>query len=125
MSDVNQAPKSVSNIGSGISTFTPDDTRQLQLQRYVGSVCVCSVGRLGIVTHVQVEHGDWTACGFGLDGKGIWTSCHPTEIGTAEAFYYKLKTRFNGRLSALDGLSRRETDDIAAAVVQTMGAGEV
>ena len=108
---------------SGPSTFTPDDSRRLQLQGFVGSVCVGSTGRLGIVTHVQVENGEWTACGFGLDGKGIWTSCHPTELGTAEAFYHKLKTRFHGRLSALDCLSRTEIDNIAAAVVLQMGPG--
>jgi len=106
------------------STFTPDDSRRLRLQGFVGSICVGSTGRLGIVTHVQVEHGEWTACGFGLDGKGVWTSGHPTELGTAEAFYHKIKTRFHGRLSALDCLSRREIDDIAAAVVREMGPGE-
>lgn len=102
------------------STFTPDDTRRQRLQGFVGTVCVGSTGRLGIVTHIAVEYGQWTACGFGLDGKGVWTSKDPVEIATAEDFYHKLKSRFYGRLSALDGFLPEEIDNIAMAVVETL-----
>jgi len=102
------------------STFTPDDTRRLFLEGFINTVCVGSTGRLGIVTHVAVEYGQWTACGFGLDGKGVWTSKDPTEIATAEEFYHKIRKRFYGRLSALDGFSPEEVNNIAKAVVEKL-----
>jgi len=100
------------------STFQPDDTRRQQLEGFIGSVCVCTnIGRLGIVTHVAVSVGEWMCCGFGLDGKGVWTSTNPFEIDRNEAFYNKLNDCFNGRLSAHDALSKREVDNIVQAIV--------
>lgn len=84
------------------STYRPDNTRRLQLEGFIGSVCVGSTGRLGIVTHVAVKYGSWTCCGFGLDGKGVWTSGSPIEIARAEDFFNKLNDRFDGKLSYHD-----------------------
>lgn len=101
------------------STFTPDDTRRQQLEGFIGSVCVGSTGRLGIVTHVAVKHGSWTCCGFGLDGKGVWTSGGPTEIAPAEAFFDKLNTRFDGKLSYHD-MASVDYDRLADLVVERL-----
>ena len=105
------------------STFLPDDTRRQRLEGFINTVCVGSTGRLGIVTHVAVSYGQWTACGFGLDGKGIWTSKEPTEIATAQTFFNKLNDRFAGRLSAHDCLSNGEVDHIAKAVFAMIAPG--
>lgn len=81
------------------SDFVPDFTRRDQLEAFVGTICVNTTGRLGIVTHVEVELDSWRCAGFGLDGYGIWTSAHPTIIAEGEDFYNTLKARFGGALS--------------------------
>lgn len=69
-------------------------------ENLVGKICVCSVGRPGIVTG-RKEY-DWgTAwCGLGLDGKGNWSSTNPAIIAeSGQDFHDLLSTRFNGKMS--------------------------
>lgn len=87
------------NMSTHPSDFVPDFTRRDQLEAFVGTICVNTTGRLGIVTHVEVIGDSWRCAGFGLDGNGVWTSAHPTIIAEAEDFYNTLKTRFGGALS--------------------------
>ena len=72
----------------------------------VGKVCVCSVGRVGIVT----GRGDFTSAvnneiikcwkGLGLDGKGVWTSTSPCIVAeSGQEFADKLSARFDGKMS--------------------------
>jgi len=84
------------------SEFVPDDTRKLQLEGFINTVCVGSTGRLGICTHVIFAYDGWIAAGFGLDGKGTWTASNPIELGTAETFYDRLVKRFGGALCNAD-----------------------
>jgi len=72
-----------------------------EIQATLNCVCVGSTGRLGIVTHyVEAEEGGYAHFrGFGLDGKGNWTSARPIVIATAEEHFNKLRDRFRGATS--------------------------
>ncbi len=73
----------------------------------VGMVCVCSVGRVAIVTApgaITVQQpGDPPAQiqgwhGIGIDGFGTWFSSSPIILSpSAEAFRLKLDERFGGK----------------------------
>lgn len=66
----------------------------------VGKICVCTVGRVGIVTgRKKFDWGDaWY--GLGLDGKGVWTSTNPAIIAeSGQEFADKLSKRFGGKMS--------------------------
>ena len=65
-----------------------------------GKVCVCSVGRVGIVTGEEKYHFGLAWVGLGLDGKGTWCSTAPAVVAeTAEEFRAKLSERFGGKMS--------------------------
>jgi hypothetical protein len=51
-------------------------------ENLVGKVCVCSLGRVGVVVEfkeITFANGDKTSlwCGMGFDGKGLWASRDP------------------------------------------------
>jgi hypothetical protein len=71
-----------------------------------GKVCVCSVGRPGIVlgkkktifNNTKETARVWF--GLGLDGKGNWCSTNPAIIAESGVeFYEKLSERFGGKMS--------------------------
>lgn len=76
-----------------------------------GKVCVCSVGRPGIVVgkkkttfendennQPEKEYEVWF--GLGLDGKGNWCSTNPCVVAeSGEEFYERLSDRFGGKMS--------------------------
>ena len=81
-------------------------------ENLIGKVCVCSIGRVGIVT----GRGSFTSAiksnfggndkeikcwkGLGLDGKGVWASTNPcivAELG--QEFCERLSERFGGKMS--------------------------
>ena len=65
-----------------------------------GKICVCSVGRIAIVTGKhKFDFGEaWV--GLGLDGKGTWASTNPGIIAeNGQEFHDKLLARFKGKLS--------------------------
>lgn len=70
-----------------------------------GKVCVCSIGRVGIVSGKGVLNLDSGATkevwqGLGVDGKGTWASSSPIVIAeTLQEYHDKLFTRFGGKLS--------------------------
>lgn len=69
-------------------------------ENLIGKVCVCSTGRVAIVTGKQkFEFGDcWV--GLGLDGKGTWASSNPCVIAEdGQEFHNKLFKRFGGKMS--------------------------
>ena len=75
-------------------------------ENLIGKICVCSVGRPGIVTSKKkckfessgAEFDAWV--GLGLDGKGNWCSTSPAIIAeSAEEFRQRLSTRFGGKMS--------------------------
>jgi len=51
----------------------------------LGSVCINSLGRVGVVTAFE----DDTYYGFGLDGKGIWQSGKPKVLSRSLESYRK------------------------------------
>jgi hypothetical protein len=66
----------------------------------VGKVCVCSVGRPGVVVGRKTcDFGDaWI--GLGLDGKGNWASTAPCIVAeSGKEFYDRLSIRFGGKMS--------------------------
>lgn len=65
----------------------------------IGKVCVCSIGRIAIVTG-QKEYGWGKAwVGLGLDGKGTWASKEPCVVAEdGQEFHDKLISRFNGKM---------------------------
>ena len=73
-------------------------------ENLIGKVCVCSVGRPYIVTHLKNDF-DFAPrvlfyVGLGLDGKG--TACSSTPCVIAESgqeFHDKLLKRFGGKMS--------------------------
>ena len=72
----------------------------------VGKVCVCSVGRVGVVTHhsnLFVERENATIPmwhGVGLDGFGTWASSKPAVVAEdLKEFHDRLMDRFDGRMS--------------------------
>jgi len=68
-----------------------------------GKVCVCSVGRVGIVTGSYTP--EWSDgvrmwAGIGFDGKGTWASSTPCIVAeNGEEFRMKLSERFGGKMS--------------------------
>jgi hypothetical protein len=69
----------------------------------VGKVCICSVGRLFIVTHQKAFDWGLVWAGLGLDGKGIACSSNPCIIAeSGHEFYDKLSKRFGGKMSFND-----------------------
>ncbi len=75
-------------------------------ENLVGKVCVCSVGRVGIVTHMGVfkstVNDETIPCwkGLGLDGKGVWASTNPCVVAeSGQQFVEKLSLRFGGKMS--------------------------
>lgn len=70
---------------------------------YVGKVCVCSLGRAGVVTgRKNIDYGNgfkpmWT--GIGFDGRGLWASSSPTVIAeTLEEYVQRVACRPNNVL---------------------------
>lgn len=58
-------------------------------ENLAGSVCICSLGRVGVVSHfenVKFPNGDqkhvWT--GMGLDGRGLWATGQSQVVVLAE-----------------------------------------
>lgn len=47
---------------------------------YIGKVCVCSIGRLGLVTGKTIAPWGETYYGAGLDGHGLWMSRKPVVV---------------------------------------------
>lgn len=68
-----------------------------------GRVCVCSVGRVGIVTGRKTpewSNGQEMWVGIGFDGKGTWASSQPCIVAeNAEEFRCRLSERFGGKMS--------------------------
>ena len=56
----------------------------------IGKVCVCSIGRVGVVTG-QREF-DWgeSWVGFGLDGRGLWSATKPHVLADSIAEYAEM-----------------------------------
>jgi len=75
-------------------------------ENLIGKVCVCSVGRVGIVTgkgsFKSVVNDELIECwkGLGLDGKGVWASTSPCIVAeSGQEFADKLSERFGGKMS--------------------------
>jgi len=71
-----------------------------------GKICVCSTGRVGIVTgfgHLGDDpDGPEVWRGIGFDGKGTWASSKPIVVADdPEEFRVKLSSRFGGKMSYL------------------------
>jgi len=66
----------------------------------VGSICICSTGRIAIVTGKTTFDRGEVWIGLGLDGKGTWSSSKPCVIAeSGNEFYDKLLKRFGGKMS--------------------------
>ena len=69
----------------------------------IGKVCVCSIGRIGLVTGkgnpVWADEKDmWI--GLGFDGKGTWASSNPCiAYENPEEYRQLLSKRFGGKMS--------------------------
>ena len=69
----------------------------------VGKVCVCSIGRVGVVT--SRESPVWAGgaemwLGIGFDGKGTWASSNPAVVAeSCDEFRQRLTQRFGGKMS--------------------------
>lgn len=66
----------------------------------IGKVCVCSVGRVAIVTGKKTF--DFGECwvGIGFDGKGTWASSKPCIVAeSGQEFHDRLFDRFGGKMS--------------------------
>lgn len=70
---------------------------------YAGKVCVCSIGRVGVVTGKKcMNFGDgwvdmWT--GIGFDGKGLWATSSPIVIAdTLEEYVSRVERKPNNVL---------------------------
>ncbi len=75
-------------------------------ENLVGKICVCSIGRIGIVTgegeFTSAVNNEVIKCwkGLGLDGKGVWASTAPCIVAeSGQEFADKLSARFGGKLS--------------------------
>lgn len=69
-------------------------------ENLVGKVCVCSIGRVAVVTGERQFDWGHAYVGLGLDGKGTWASRRPCVIAeTMDEFRAKLDERFGGKLS--------------------------
>ncbi len=62
----------------------PDTTEHL-----IGKVCVCSIGRLAIVTGLEDMPWGTVWAGVGLDGHGLWCSRSPIVISESIEEYYE------------------------------------
>lgn len=72
----------------------------LQNEDLTGMICVCTIGRPGIVTGRKIFEWGESWVGLGLDGKGTWASTNPCIIAeTGQEFHDKLLSRFNGKMS--------------------------
>lgn len=66
----------------------------------IGKVCVCSTGRVAVVTGTARFPWGLTWTGLGLDGKGTWCSTVPAVVAeTGQEFHDKLLKRFDGQMS--------------------------
>lgn len=65
-----------------------------------GTVCVNSVGRIGVVAGVKEFSFGETWVGLGLDGEGTWRGARPAVVAESVwEFYDKLEDHFNGKMS--------------------------
>jgi hypothetical protein len=102
------------NMGPGATLV---DAEVIVPEDLVGKVCVCSTGRVGLVTSkgsIEVPDRSEDGCpldtvevhgwhGIGLDGKGTWFSSAPVIVAeNAEEFRQRLSDRFGGRMTAHD-----------------------
>lgn len=62
----------------------------------IGKVCVCSMGRLGLVVCRRVLPWGMSWCGVGLDGQGYWTSREPAVIFEDIVYYENALRPRNG-----------------------------
>lgn len=68
----------------------------------VGKVCICSIGRIGIVSGRALASDGLPArwVGLGFDGKGTWASTSPVVAWESLSDYHDvLLERFGGKLS--------------------------
>lgn len=84
------------------STTTRGDNMRMAKkdEELIGKVCVCSVGRVAIVTGKRVF--DFGECwvGLGLDGKGTWASTCPCVVAEdGQEFHDRIFDRFGGKMS--------------------------
>jgi len=69
-------------------------------ENLIGKICVCSVGRVAIVTGQKKFKWGVSWVGIGFDGKGTWASTKPCVIAeSGEEFHDKLFDRFGGKMS--------------------------
>lgn len=64
-------------------------------QNMAGKVCVCSIGRVGVVTELGEVQFDESGSvkgwkGFGLDGMGLWFSDRPIVIADSLKEYAQM-----------------------------------
>jgi len=65
-----------------------------------GKVCICSVGRIAVVTGQEFTEFGQAWVGVGFDGKGTWASTNPAvAYDSVEEFHGILMDRFGGKLS--------------------------
>ena len=61
---------------------------------FTGMVCVCSVGRVGIVTGQKELFGKTMWVGMGIDGNGLWASEVPIVLTrTLSEYVDRLQSR--------------------------------
>ena len=69
-------------------------------ENLVSKVCVCSVGRVAVVTGEREFEFGLAWVGLGLDGKGTWASRKPCIVAeSAQEFHDRLMDRFGGKMS--------------------------
>lgn len=69
-------------------------------ENLIGKVCICSVGRIAVVSGRQrFEFGEsWV--GIGFDGKGAWASKNPVvAYESVEELRQIIQERFKGKMS--------------------------
>lgn len=70
------------------------------VENLTGKICVCSTGRVAIVTGTKDFKWGKSYVGLGLDGKGTWASTQPCILDDdSQTFHDKLVERFNGKMS--------------------------
>jgi hypothetical protein len=66
-----------------------------------GKVCVCSIGRIAVVTEKKSLAFGAAWVGVGFDGKGVWASTSPVIAYESVLEYHDtLMERFGGKMSA-------------------------
>lgn len=66
----------------------------------VGKICICSIGRIAIVTGKRTFDWGESWCGISFDGKGTWASSEPViAYDSADEYRFVLDSRFNGKMS--------------------------